>query len=888
VRGETSTKAVKGAFFVHVDLTVEKGATKEWITVAEVDQSVADVIDLSSWLNSESDFTEEINLDVIHGTENLEKLVGMADGIQKGQDKLTTARHYSNVLFNIMRGGIFENQYDIDRGNLRTYVQSVHPKFLAKNMEFFDSLPDQITYPELVHLARESGDANVLRICTEYLPLSFSRRHGDPSRPWNYFSIDLTDEKNNKLFHYEGNWRDIFQNWEALAYAFPEFIEGMITKFVNASTIDGYNPYRITSEGIDWEVIEPEDPWSYIGYWGDHQIIYLQKLLEHAERHYPGKLKDMLTQRNFVYANVPYRIKSFAAIKENPNDTIVFDYELAAVIDERCNEYGADGKLIWKNGQLLQANFAEKLLVMALTKLYNFVPDGGVWMNTQRPEWNDANNALVGKGLSMVTLNYLRRFLVFATRIFEELPVKTVELNAPVADLLFDLHSVFTKAPKEFSPAARHQFMDELGLAGEKYRNVAYQFFNGITQKVNVETICQLFQSSAELAESAIHTNKRSDGLFHAYNLLEFDEEGAKISHLYEMLEGQVAVLSSGVLDAHEAVIVLDALKSSSMYRPNQNSYMLYPDRILKPFISKNTIPEKYVSESLLFQHLIQRKDTCLVEADKTGGLHFAGGIHNAADVLNCLTELEEGDLKELVITEREMILSAFEEVFQHVSFTGRSGTFFGYEGLGSVYWHMVSKLLLAVQENVFAAVEKGVDESTIRQLLHHYNEIRDGIGINKSPKIYGAFPTDAYSHTPAHAGAQQPGLTGQVKEDVINRWAVLGIQVRNGRICIEPFILKAEELMQSPEKLNYIDVEKEYRSRIVNEREMAFTYCGTLFTYVYSPHPRMQILLRNGEVFDMENLVINEGLSSEIFMRSGLVKEVRVSYPIGKMYVNK
>ena len=34
-------------------------------------------------------------------------------------------------------------------------------------------------------------------------------------------------------------------------------------------------------------------------------------------------------------------------------------------------------------------------------------------MNTQRPEWNDANNALVGNGVSMVTLCYLRRFLVY-------------------------------------------------------------------------------------------------------------------------------------------------------------------------------------------------------------------------------------------------------------------------------------------------------------------------------------------------------------------------------------------------------------------------------------------------------------------------------------------
>jgi hypothetical protein len=28
----------------------------------------------------------------------------------------------------------------------------------------------------------------------------------------------------------------------------------------------------------------------------------------------------------------------------------------------------------------------------------NLIPEGGIWMNTQRPEWNDANNALVGNG----------------------------------------------------------------------------------------------------------------------------------------------------------------------------------------------------------------------------------------------------------------------------------------------------------------------------------------------------------------------------------------------------------------------------------------------------------------------------------------------------------
>ena len=114
-------------------------------------------------------------------------------------------------------------------------------------------------------IAKADDDQNFKRLCYEYLPLKFSRRHGDPSRPWNKFSINTRNEDGSKILDYQGNWRDIFQNWEALVHSYPEFIEGMIHKFLNATTFDGYNPYRVTKDGFDWETIEPDNPWSYIG-----------------------------------------------------------------------------------------------------------------------------------------------------------------------------------------------------------------------------------------------------------------------------------------------------------------------------------------------------------------------------------------------------------------------------------------------------------------------------------------------------------------------------------------------------------------------------------------------------------------------------------------------
>ena len=82
---------------------------------------------------------------------------------------------------------------------------------------------------------------------------------------------------------------------------------------------------RESRDGVDWEVASPADPWSNIGYWGDHQIIYLLKLLEALEHHDPGSLGAMLGSDIFSYADVPYRIRPYADLVKDARDTIDFD-----------------------------------------------------------------------------------------------------------------------------------------------------------------------------------------------------------------------------------------------------------------------------------------------------------------------------------------------------------------------------------------------------------------------------------------------------------------------------------------------------------------------------------------------------------------------------------
>jgi hypothetical protein len=278
-------------------------------------------------------------------------------------------------MFNIMRGGIFGNNYDIDVADFLKHLEQSNKSVFNRFKEKFSKVASPTKDETLLTIAKSCNDRDLLRLTLEYLPISFSRRHGDPSRPWNFFDINLKNPDGSPSLNYQGNWRDIFQNWEALSFSFPEFLPGMICRFLNASTADGYNPYRLTREGFDWEAPEPENPWAYIGYWGDHQIIYLLKLLELHEKFYPGQIFERFKEPTFVYANVPYRIKSYADILKNPQDTIIFDRELHEELMQRNSEMGADGKLVsLENGQIHRVSFIEKILVSLLTKFSNFVP----------------------------------------------------------------------------------------------------------------------------------------------------------------------------------------------------------------------------------------------------------------------------------------------------------------------------------------------------------------------------------------------------------------------------------------------------------------------------------------------------------------------------------
>lgn len=885
IQQEEDVKGEKGAYFMVTNLALEPNMHKQWITVANVNLNHSAVIALSEQIRKDKKLLSKVLDDVHAGTLRLQELTGAADSFQYTSDELKDTRHYSNVLFNIMRGGIFDNNYQIEKWDFSIYLHKANRQVFESVNTLLTQLNEEFSLFELKAIAQQSNNADFIRLATEYLPLKFSRRHGDPSRPWNQFSINTRSEVDgSKILDYQGNWRDIFQNWEALAHSYPQFIEGMISKFLNASTFDGYNPYRVTKDGFDWEAIEPDNPWSYIGYWGDHQIIYLLKFLEFAESLKKGAFESVLNSNNFVYANVPYRIKSYADIVKNPKDTIEFDHHNEKNIHERIKKIGADGALLTTaDGEVHRVSFAEKILATVLSKLSNFVPEGGIWMNTQRPEWNDANNALVGNGVSMVTLYYLRRFLKFLQSAIKESTSKSLSVSAETLDFFKALAEVFAShthlLEASIDDKNKKIITDALGLAGSKFRNNIYDNgFSGKKEELALIDVSGFVDNTLDFVEHSIRANRRKEGLYHAYNLLSFKKDELIISNLSEMLEGQVAALSSGYLTSEESVNLLDALRKSSLYRPDQNSYILYPNKNLSGFLERNFIPGETVKESQLLLKLIADGNVQIIEKDLNGDYHFNGNFKNAGDLDVALDKLTDPEYKSLASTEKRWILKIFEDVFNHKEFTGRSGTFFAFEGLGSIYWHMVSKLSLAVFETCTWAISQNTDDATLALLVKHFNLINDGIGVHKSPQLYGAFPVSPYSHTPMHKGAQQPGMTGQVKEDILARIGELGVKIIEGKLAFEPAILNKDEFLQHKLEATFVLVGGTRKQIKLEKDSLAFTICQIPVIYKLSTTNQVVVYHSNGTTETFKGSALDVNTSNKIARRTGEIEWVEVS----------
>ncbi|MBO7421027.1 MAG: hypothetical protein J6U06_07900, partial [Spirochaetaceae bacterium] len=239
IEASETTKGCRPSCFVLRKFNLKQSQEESWFQVFNTSLDSCAVSALKAELADRKTLEKKLFDDIEKGNRLLDEYLRQADGIQNTSQKMTCLHHRQNVLFNIMRGGIFQDDGKIQPEDFIKFVGIRNKAEIDNAKKLVQGIgKDSISTTELKSEAEKTGNIQILRLACEYLPITFSRRHGDPSRPWNRFNIKLRESDGTPVLDYEGNWRDIFQNWEALVWSFPEYAENLYMKFLNSMTAD--------------------------------------------------------------------------------------------------------------------------------------------------------------------------------------------------------------------------------------------------------------------------------------------------------------------------------------------------------------------------------------------------------------------------------------------------------------------------------------------------------------------------------------------------------------------------------------------------------------------------------------------------------------------------
>ena len=118
---EVISKGKRGAFFVQSSFVVSPDQETRWKILADINQGPSEVAALIDFIDRGFSPTT-IEQDIEAGSQRLVQLVGSADGCQFSSDELVTGRHFSNTLFNVMRGGTFYDEYSFPTHDFLHFV----------------------------------------------------------------------------------------------------------------------------------------------------------------------------------------------------------------------------------------------------------------------------------------------------------------------------------------------------------------------------------------------------------------------------------------------------------------------------------------------------------------------------------------------------------------------------------------------------------------------------------------------------------------------------------------------------------------------------------------------------------------------------------------------
>jgi len=149
-------------------------------------------------------------------------------------------------------------------------------------------------------------------------------------------------------------------------------------------------------------------------------------------------------------------------------------------------------------------------------------------------------------------------------------------------------------------------------------------------------------------------------------------------------------------------------------------------------------------------------------------------------------------------------------------------------------------------------------------------------LGLHKTPVQYGAFPMEPYSHTTRFSGVQQPGMTGQVKEDIITRFIELGVRVENGIISFNPALLKKSEFISADRTWRYC-IDGTNPPEQLPSGSLAFSVCGVPVIYRLAEVDGIQLFTEDAAALEIPGNALDFAWSQSLFRRDKRISKLIV-----------
>ncbi len=412
----------------------------------------------------------------------------------------------------------------------------------------------------------------------------FSRKHGDPERDYNFFSIagEYYSQGN-------GNFRDVSQNRRNDSFFHQEIGDFNIKTFFSLIQIDGYNPLEIRPStfsvkaeckpraakliaencGIAATQLlklteKPFTPGSIANYIASHSIqascgedMLLEQLLECCDQNieagfregywsdhwdynmdlidsylsiYPERKKELLLgDESYRFYDSPARVlpRSEKYVINQKNEVRQFG---ALQEDEiKLNRQGfvknGTNWLKTEAGEYAVTTLLGKMIILSVNKFSSLDSFGmGVEMEGGKPGWNDAMNGLPGLfGSGMAETFELKRMISFLRGSIGE--VDQVSLPQEAADFLRNTYQILQKSKEEGWTS--FAYWDKVSSLREQYRDKVRFTICGTYQELKAGEVFEILRAFEEKLEEGIHkADTYGEGIiptYFSYRAIEFE-----------------------------------------------------------------------------------------------------------------------------------------------------------------------------------------------------------------------------------------------------------------------------------------------------------------------------------------------------------------------------